>query len=119
MGQGQHKGHDIGRWAHINVKLHFFLIISEPHPEEDTTAVPSGDETLNGDPALPEHSSNQPPASLPGNRTPGSTAAQPPAAHTAPPGDQTPGSAADQAPSVSNQRHSKKVKKNRVSLNLC
>ncbi len=23
VGQGQPKAHDIGRWAHINVKLHF------------------------------------------------------------------------------------------------
>ncbi len=23
-GQGQPIGHDIGRWAHINVKLHFY-----------------------------------------------------------------------------------------------
>ena len=27
MDQGQPKGHDIGRWAHINVKLHFFLMV--------------------------------------------------------------------------------------------
>ncbi len=26
MGQGQLKGHNIGRWAHANVKLHFFYI---------------------------------------------------------------------------------------------
>ncbi len=25
VGQGQPKGHNIGRWAHVNVKLHFFL----------------------------------------------------------------------------------------------
>ncbi len=24
MGHGQSKGHDIGRWALVNVKLHFF-----------------------------------------------------------------------------------------------
>ena len=35
MGQGQRsgglnwpKGHDIGRWAHANVKLHFFCVQS-------------------------------------------------------------------------------------------
>ena len=25
MGQGKAKAHDIGRWAHFNVKLHLFL----------------------------------------------------------------------------------------------
>ena len=28
MGQGQSKAIDIGRWAHINVKLHFLLSLS-------------------------------------------------------------------------------------------
>ncbi len=28
-GEGQQKGHDIGRWAHINVKLHFLIFFSD------------------------------------------------------------------------------------------
>ena len=26
MGQGQPKGHDIARWAHVNAMLHFLVI---------------------------------------------------------------------------------------------
>ncbi len=28
VGQGQPKAHDIGRWAHINVKLHFLSSVT-------------------------------------------------------------------------------------------
>ena len=31
VGQGQLKAHDIGRWAHVNVKLHFCLFIQIQH----------------------------------------------------------------------------------------
>ncbi len=30
VGLTRPKGHDIGRWAHANVKLHFFFILPSP-----------------------------------------------------------------------------------------
>ncbi len=37
VGQPQPKGHDIGRWAHINVKLHFYFSVNYNESIENTT----------------------------------------------------------------------------------